>query len=140
MGRNSFAVRSDVFIIGTSEDGESVTALAYYVVSEKPNGFRLAHEHRFIDTRKVWDEEYGLFAYIRDDGKAQRNAEKLRRLCEERQAAGGNFDPELWDEIDPAYGSEAWIAKDAEDPRGFFAVRERMEDNEREGLDRMAGL
>lgn len=133
MGRSVYAVRSDVFIIGTSEDGEPVEALQYYVISEKPDGFRLAHEHRFIDTRKVWDAEEGIFFYIRDGGKAERNAERLRTLCEERQAAGGNFDPELWDEIDPAYGSDAWQAKDAEDPRGFFAVRERMEDEEREG-------
>jgi hypothetical protein len=123
-----FAVRSDVFHIGRDECGTPLEALAFYVIREYPDGRRLAHEARFINgTKHIGYDGGDVFA--RDDGKAERQAEILRKRCEDWAAAGKSFDPERWEEIDPAYGSAAYQGLDA---MHFFRDREKQEDRDRE--------
>lgn len=58
---------------------------AVYVVAENDKGFRWAHEIRWID-----------------------DLENARKLLS-RVVAAGKIDMKYWHEIDPSYGSEAYI-------------------------------
>lgn len=55
-------------------------------------------------------------------------AERLLERCRARVAAGHRFDPDLWTEIDPSYGSDAYIANEAE-----IVAAERQRDRDQEG-------
>jgi hypothetical protein len=124
---DAFFVRSDVFHIGRDECGTPLEALSFYVVRENVNGTRWAHEARFINGKKFVNEEDGGDFFVPDNGEAEAAAETLRARCEARLDRGGHFDPERWDEIDPAYGSAAYQELDA---MHFFRDREKMEDEE----------
>ncbi len=122
-------VRTDIVCIARHwEDNSAVLASSYYVVIEHEDGARLAHHFRFID-RKIEYTEDGEPCYPRlDSPELEAKANALRDQIEAHLKAGGKLDPELWNEVDPRYGSSAYMALDA---WGFFRERERQEARDR---------
>lgn len=106
-----FFVRDDVFISHLDECGHGVEALCYYVVAEAPNGRRFAHERTFHDA--------GVY------GVGEALANRLLAAIVKAYVAG--IEPQWdkhWQEIDPAYGSDAYQGLDNE---RYFRNREIME-------------
>lgn len=95
-----FYVRSDVIHTGVDECGTPIEGLSYYVVAESPNGWRLAHTWGF-------------------DNEPQ--AEKLCKRIKFAYAYGQRLNPDLWEVIDPDYGSEAYQMLDSQK---YFRNRE----------------
>lgn len=98
-----FCVTSDVVCGGYDECGYPLERLVYYVLAEGPTGRRFAHFKTYY---------------------SEAEAMPLLRVIEQAYAAGRPIDTNHWQEIDPAYGSEAYQALDAEK---FFRNREIME-------------
>ena len=97
-----FAVRSDVVVVDTNPEMADVSnprgeiyGEAYYIVGTAEDGSRIAH-------RVSATTSYGRVLTEVTPDRLMRLAE---RLNEERPA----LNPDLWDDIDPAYGSEAYI-------------------------------
>lgn len=95
-----FFVRDYLVANGYSEDGEQLTKLVYFVVAEADNGARIAHRYSF-------------------DNEA--DAEKLCKRIRYAFGYGRPLNLDHWDEIDPAYGSEAYQVLDNQ---RFFRNRE----------------
>ena len=108
-----FFVRDDVFHDGRDECGHPVERLAYYVVAEEPSGRRWAHSRVFTD-EGVWK-------------RGEKNSAEMLARIERAYAAGRPLDPAHWEEIDPAYGSDAYQGLDGE---CYFRNREIMEAHE----------
>lgn len=131
----NFSVRSDVVhaVRGNmTEDGEPLEGLVFYVIAETPNGTRYAHGRRYLNG-ETYRHPDGFTGFVRDKGEAEARA---ANLCAKITKAAKPLDPTCWEEIDPAYGSEAWQELDASGGmfgRSYFAERERIEDAEREG-------
>ncbi|MBM3596428.1 MAG: hypothetical protein FJX31_11880 [Alphaproteobacteria bacterium] len=86
---------------------------AFYVVAEAANGRRWQHQHSFIT------------ASMNGDGGCAARAEKLRVRIADAYAAGRRLDTQHWVEIDPAYGSDAYVEQDVDAHRW---AREREEE------------
>jgi hypothetical protein len=103
-----FAVCSDLYVAGRTEDGEDYTAEVYFVVAEDARGNRWRHHASFpgAGTPEYDEEGFGpYFADVRESAKAE--ADKLlARIV----AAGGRIDLAHWSEDRPAYGSAAYQA------------------------------
>jgi hypothetical protein len=76
--------RSDVAVIGRTEDGD-VTGHVFYLVAEDDSGARIAHFNRTRDEEEASDLKDKVSAFVE---------------------AGGKLDPTYWNDIDPRYGSE----------------------------------
>lgn len=74
---------------------------AYTVIAEAANGRRWEHDHTFVSSRH------------NDDDCGER-AEALRGRIALAYAAGRKLDQNRWREIDPCYGSEAYVEQDVE--------------------------
>lgn len=99
-----FGVRTDVVSLGRHwEDGDEMIGYAGYVVAETENGRRWAHRSAFVD---------------REPEGAEAKADMLLQRIE---ATGGQINLDHWDEIDPAYGSDAYQGLDNE---RYFRNRE----------------
>jgi len=115
------SVTSDLYVAGRTEDGDAYTAEAYFVMAEAEDGSRLFHSVAFRGCEARWDAEEG-FAYFRDIREETRGrAQALADRISVHLAAGGRLCEDHWVEGDPAYGSEAFQAKDRV---GYFAARE----------------
>lgn len=111
IGNLQFFVRSDLVIVGYDAEFADVTnprgalyGQALYVVAESPDGRRWAHDHRFIASR----------------GNALSELARAERLCERIAASyngGAPLDGAYWVEIDPAYGSDAYVSQGVEAER-----------------------
>lgn len=104
-----FLVVSDILVVGYNPEMADISnprgeihGEAFYVVAEAANGRRWAHDHSFITT-----------AMNGDSGCAAR-AEALRARIADAYGAGRRLDQNRWREIDPCYGSDAYIAQDIE--------------------------
>lgn len=117
-------VRDDLVQVGVTEDGEADIARRFYVVFEANDGSRYSHREGRLNVVRCFDEEEGLVFYRQDDGAAERFAIGLAARVRAAVAAGRRLDLECWDELDPAYGSEAYQGLDAV---GYFRARERAE-------------
>lgn len=105
----NFGVTSDLVQIGVNEDdGEPVIREAFYVFAEDEQGYRWAHQHTFC-TKQGRDP--------------QGDAARAQALCD-RITASGSIDFQYWTEIDPCYGSPAYIKEGVEEQRW---LEERME-------------
>ena len=107
-----FFVRSDLVIVGYDAEFADISnprgALygeAFYVVIEDCDGRRWAHDHRFVTK--------GLHL---DRATAER-AERLRARIEASYNGGAPLDGAHWVEIDPAYGSDAYVSQGVEAER-----------------------
>lgn len=121
----AFDVSSSLVRLATDwEDGTDILGVSYYVRATAPGGRRWVHEavfpSRLYDV--VRDDDGETFQVVQDaPGKAQAEA-LLARI----EAAGGKVDlVGHWEEVDPAYGSEAYAELDA---TGYFRDVERMAD------------
>ena len=112
-------VASDLYQAGYGDDGHPFIAEAYFVEIQYEDGRRFRHERTFLGARRIIDDEDGVvyFQDVRDQSQAQ-----AEQLAERVRRGGINF--QYWEEMDPAYGSEAYINQHTELKR---AHAERME-------------
>lgn len=102
-----FLVVSDLVVVATNPEladisnprGEIYEA-AFSVIAETKNGRRWAHDHTFYAKR--------------NDPSGSERVMALRARIERAYAAGHKLDQRHWIEIDPCYGSEAYVEQDIE--------------------------
>jgi hypothetical protein len=108
-------VISDLYDAGRDMDGQCYIADCYYVVAEDEHtGRRFAHDHRFFGAKLCVDDD-GEYGY--EDIRKEQSA-KADALCDKINARLKKYAFEIsmlnlahWEEIDPAYGSDAWISQ-----------------------------
>lgn len=116
-------LRDDLFgLRHHPEDGSEFTASVFYVVATGPDGRRYAHEHRFESAHIVVEDDYMGIASYRP--KALAEAERLFEKVLAAQRMGFWTGPinAHWHEIDPVYGSAAYVQAEP-----MLAARERAE-------------
>ena len=113
---------SDLYEAGIACDGRPFIAEKYYVLIENAAGRRFRHEKSFAGAEVVECEETGEvnFADIRQDAVAI--AEELAARVNVSLALGKALTASCWFEVDPAYGSDAYIDQGTESKR-FFEER-----------------
>jgi hypothetical protein len=101
-----FAIVSDLYVAGRTEEGREYTAEVYFVMAEDEQGNRWTHYAHFPGCEVGTDDE-GLpfFSDVRDVAKA-RAGHLLDRILE----SGGAMNLSHWRDTSPAYGSAAYIA------------------------------
>jgi hypothetical protein len=97
-------VRDYVVCVGRSEDGEDILRSRYAVIAEAHNGYRWQHERGF---------------------ESEAEAEALQAVIEASLARFVDLDADHWFEIDPCYGSPAYLRAEPD-----IVARERREDEE----------
>ena len=115
-------VASDLYEAGRACDGHPFIAEKYYVLIENAAGRRFRHEKSFAGAEVVECEETGEtnFADIRETAKTI--AEDLAAKVNAALSAGKPLTVSCWFEVDPAYGSDAYIDQGTESKR-FFEER-----------------
>ena len=115
-------VASDLYQAGFSCDGHPFIAEKYYVLIENASGRRFRHEKSFAGVEVIKCEETGEtgFADIRETAKAI--AEDLAAKVNVALASGKTLTASCWFEVDPAYGSDSYVAQGTESKR-FFAEK-----------------
>jgi hypothetical protein len=115
-------LRDDLFGLRHPEDGSEFTASVFYVVATGPDGRRYAHERRFDSAHVVVTDDYMGIASYRSEALAK--AERLYERILSAQRAGLWEGPTNvhWHEIDPVYGSSAYVQAEP-----ALVARERAE-------------
>lgn len=121
-------VRDDLFGIQHPEDGSEYTASVFYITATAADGRRFAHDHRFHSAEAFSGYEsdgewYAGISSFREEALAKAEALLARMMA--AQATGrwtSPVDREHWYEIDPVYGSEAYIGAEPE-----LVAREKAE-------------
>lgn len=115
-------LRDDLFSLRHPEDGSEFTASVFYVVATSSDGRRYAHAHRFPSAHVVVDDDYmGISSYR---AEAQAKAERFFERVLEAQRLGLWTGPNAhWHEIDPVYGSWAYVRAEP-----ALVARERAEE------------
>ena len=113
---------SDLYQAGIACDGHPFIAEKYYVLIENAAGRRFRHGKSFAGAEVVKCEETGEvnFADIRETAKAI--VEDLAAKVNAALASGKALTASCWFEVDPAYGSDAYIDQGTESKR-FFAEK-----------------
>ncbi len=106
-------VKSDQVQAGRSEDGSPVIDEVFYVSVTFPNGRRIQHCERFRSLERAESEEGETFFSWAGD-EAQAKAQRLANRVDAALRAGRDLDPTMWDESRPEYGSDEYVASDAE--------------------------
>lgn len=103
-------VHSDLYNAGLTEDGREYHAEMYYVIAEDDVGHRWAHKTGFYSAaRHSFCDEDGdgvVFEDLREEMK-----KRVNDLCSRiaaHLASGGTLDLDHWNELPPAYGSQAY--------------------------------
>ena len=112
-------VASDLYQAGVTEDGRPFIAENYYVIVENAAGRRFAHNVVLNGAVVHFDDEEmcHYFEDVREEAKA-----KVEALCARISAAleaGRALDATYWNEIDPAYGSDAYVDQGTEAKRAY---------------------
>ena len=107
-------VRSDLVSNGRNEFGTEQEKTEYYIIAESETGQRLRLNSVSVVNREYTDEQ--CIQYL------ENTVSKIKNHL----TAGGKLNPDLWDEIDPRYGSQRYIDLDN---CGFFYKREKREDS-----------
>lgn len=107
-------IRSDLVSDGLTECGSEKHKTCFYIIAESDTGQRLRLTSVSIVNRDYTDEE--CIQYL------ERTVNKIKNHL----AGGGKLNPELWEEIDPCYGSQRYVDLDS---TGFFYRREKSEDS-----------
>lgn len=112
-------VASDLYQAGFSCDGHPFIAECFYVLIEDAAGRRFRHNATFNGTEEVVCDETGdsCFPDLRQEASAK--ADRLAARVNAALAAGNKLDAALWDEVDPAYGSDAYVDQGTELKRVF---------------------
>lgn len=115
-------VSSSLYCAGLTEDGEEFIGHIFFVRAEAPDGRRWVHVRGFDGVNEEFDEEFGCTYYgdVREEATAK--AEALASKVQTHLEAGGKLDPACWNEVDPAYGSNAYDSLDA---MGYFKEMEK---------------
>jgi hypothetical protein len=127
----TLSIREDLFSLQHPEDGSDYTASVYYVVATDKRGRRFAHDYRFkgAETFAEYDAEGDYFCGVRDTREtAIAKARWLLARIQHAMNAGAFGSPvgrQYWNEIDPVYGSEAYLAYEPE-----IVAQERIERGE----------
>ena len=113
---------SDLYEAGLASDGHPFIAEKYYVLIENAAGRRFRHEKTFPGIKVEECEETGevCFADIRETAKTI--VEDLAAKVNATLASGKALTASCWFEVDPAYGSDAYIDQGTESKR-FFEER-----------------
>lgn len=119
-------VASDLFDAGRTEDGRPFTGERFYVELQNAAGKRFMSQQFFDGTKRTVDEETGEphFPDLREQARAQAAelADKINSDLGSPQAPWAQiegFEPFVawgghWQETDPAYGSDEYIAQGTE--------------------------
>ena len=112
-------VASDLYNAGYACDGRPFIADSFYVVVENEAGRRFRHAVTFNGTQQVFCEETGdvCFPDFREEASAK--AERLAARVNSALASGKALAPTFWDEVDPVYGSDEYVAQGTEAKRVF---------------------
>lgn len=112
-------VISDLFDAGRTEDGTPFIAEIFYVVMENAAGRRFRHDATFSGVEVLVDEYEGgtYFADRREEATAK--AERLAARVNAAIKTGRGVDLALWEEVDPAYGSDEYIGQGTEAKRAY---------------------
>jgi hypothetical protein len=110
---------SDLYNAGYSCDGHPFIAEQFYVLIENEAGRRFRHKAIFNGTKCLVCEETGetCFSDLRKEASAK--AERLATRVNAALTAGVALDRNLWDEVDPAYGSDEYQSQGIEAQRAF---------------------
>ena len=115
-------VISTLYNAGLTEDGEEFVGHIFYVRAEAPNGQRWLHVKAFDGVTSEEYEDSGVMVFGDDREAAAEGAERLASKVREHLASGGKLDLDCWNEVDPAYGSDAYERLDL---MGYFYEREK---------------
>jgi hypothetical protein len=115
-----FAVHSNIVVVGRNDEMADISnprgeihGETFFVVAEAASGRRWQHDHAFTTTS------------MNGDGGCGERAERLRARIERAYASGRKLNPRHWREVDPAYGSDAYVAQDIDAQR---CERERADE------------
>ncbi len=95
-------VECDLYLAGLTEDGEEYQAESYYVVIERLDGHRSAHNTCFNGCIRHENVDNGFIGFqdIRKEAKKQAN------ILVSRIIDRGEIETDRWIEITPSYGSD----------------------------------
>lgn len=114
-------VASDLYQAGYSCDGHPFIAEQFYVVVENEAGRRFHHQVTFNGAEVICNEdtdgETVFFADVRKEASAK--AERLAQRVNAALVDGVSLDSDCWYEVDPAYGSDAYVNQGTELKRVF---------------------
>ena len=114
---------SDLYQAGVSCDGHPFIAERFYVFLTNDYGTRLRHVVGFNGTERLVCEDTGEFCFsdLREEARAK--ADRLAARVNAAFQAGRAMDSSCWCEVDPAYGSDAYVSQGTEAQR-FFAEQQ----------------
>jgi hypothetical protein len=107
-------IASDLYEAGKTEDGRPYITESYYAVVTSPKGRRWASTERFPGALPYFDEEDGIYRFEDIRGEAQKAAEQIVISANAVLEAGSKLNQLDWTEIDPVYGSIAYVMQDIE--------------------------
>ena len=110
-------VVSDLYNFGRTEDGTPFIGEVYYVEIENEDGRRFRHDSSFSGVEVMVDEYEGGTYFGDRREQATAKAERLAARVNASFKAGRGVDFDLWSEVDPAYGSDAYINSGTEQRR-----------------------
>jgi len=110
---------SDLYQAGHTFDGVPFIAEEYYVVVENDAGRRFRHQAIFKGAESMICDETGEqhFSDLRTEASAK--AERLEARINAALLAGIALNSAFWYEVEPAYGSDAYIKQGTEAQRAF---------------------
>jgi len=111
---------SDFYQAGYSCDGHPFIADQFYVLIEDEAGRRFRHQVTFNGAQVICNEDTDgevVFMDVRSEASAK--AEALASRVNAAIKAGVALDSSRWDEVDAAYGSDAYVSQGTEASRAF---------------------
>jgi len=112
-------VASDLYQAGISCDGHPHIAEKYYVLIENAAGRRFRHKKSFGDVEVIQCEETGETGFVSVRNEVRAIVEDLAAKVNATLAAGKPLTADCWFEVDPAYGSDAYVSQGTEAQRCF---------------------
>lgn len=107
-------VFSDLYKVGTNEEGRDAISERYFVMIEAPDGGRWNHLKYFNGSEAKFDEEEGLPFFPDNRQEAKDCAEALAETVRKHLAKGGEINFNHWNRDRSRYGSEAYQANHEE--------------------------
>lgn len=112
-------VASDLYQAGISCDGHPFIAEKYYVLVENAAGRRFRHNKSFAGVEVIQCEETGETGFQDLRNEVMATVEDLAAKVNATLAAGKPLTAACWFEVDPAYGSDAYVSQGTEAQRHF---------------------
>jgi len=111
---------SDFYQAGYSCDGHPFIADQFYVLIEDEAGRRFRHQVTFNGAQVICNEDTdGEVVFVDVRSEASAKAEALASRVNAAIKAGVALDSSRWDEVDAAYGSDAYVSQGTEASRAF---------------------